>query len=735
MRKLLRTAIELHRSGRLDEAASQYRRVLEGDPENAEALHWLGVLHLQAGDPAHAAELIGRAVVLRPDAPLYHGNLAEAYRKAGDFERAVEGARAALRIWPDDPEALCCLGTALSALRRHVEAVESLRRAVELRPGFVVAHNNLGIALRALGRSHEALEHFRRAVELEPAYAPGRTNLGQMLLARGQPEEALTHCQEAVRLEPNTAELHDNVGNVLRALDRLDEAWTAFLRALALNPDLALANAHVGLILQKRGHLSEAVECLNRAVERDPDCVDFWEWLAELHDERDDSAASIPCWERVLALDPDRAGAHLSLGRALQDEGHLEAARARFRAADELQPRSGAPLLNLGWIHELLGEMDRAESAFRAALRRQPTFPAPHARLATLLRDKLPDEDFAALEARLADPELAPGPRARLLFGLAHVLDGRGEYTRAADCLARANAITLELDRGRHDYSPADHRRFVDGLIRAFDRGVFDRLGGAGLESGQPVFVFGLPRSGTTLIEQVLASHSRIHGAGELRLARRTFDEIPSVMGQTVSPVDCVPLVGPPAVRRLAERHLDRLLAIAPAGSARVVDKMPDNYLYLGLLTILFPHGTFIHCRRDLRDVAVSCWMTDFSSIRWANDPGHIASRFQQYRRIMDHWRATMTAPMLEVDYEETVGDLEGVARKLIAACGLEWEPACPEFHRTQRPVRTASVTQVRQPVYRRSVARWRNYEPALADLFAALPSDPSGAASPRADH
>ncbi len=150
---------------------------------------------------------------------------------------------------------------------------------------------------------------------------------------------------------------------------------------------------------------------------------------------------------------------------------------------------------------------------------------------------------------------------------------------------------------------------------------------------------------------------------------------------------------------------------------------MPDNYLYVGLLAGLFPQATLIHCRRDLRDVAVSCWLTDFRSIRWANDPAHIASRFQQYHRLMQHWRTVLPGRLCEVDYEQTVTDLEGVARQLVAACGLGWEPACLEFHRTQRPIRTASVTQVRQPVYQQSVARWKKYERELAELFAALPA------------
>ena len=193
------------------------------------------------------------------------------------------------------------------------------------------------------------------------------------------------------------------------------------------------------------------------------------------------------------------------------------------------------------------------------------------------------------------------------------------------------------------------------------------------------------------------------------------------------SPLDCLPHLDATAIHCLATQHNDRLAALAGDEAQRIVDKMPDNYLYLGLLAAMFPRAVFLHCRRDLRDVAVSCWMTDFRAIRWANDPAHITSRFCQYRRIMDHWRSVLPIEIHAVDYKEAVTDLEAVARRLVAACGLEWEPACLEFHRTRRPVRTASVVQVRQPVYRRSVARWSHYERELPELFAALPRDGEG--------
>jgi hypothetical protein len=183
--------------------------------------------------------------------------------------------------------------------------------------------------------------------------------------------------------------------------------------------------------------------------------------------------------------------------------------------------------------------------------------------------------------------------------------------------------------------------------------------------------------------------------------------------------------------RRLGEQHLQRLRQLN-ADRAHVVDKMPGNYLYLGLLAALFPRAKFIHCRRDLRDVAVSCWMTQFRQIRWASDPDHIAARFQDYLRLMEHWQRVLPVAVLEVVYEETVADLEGAARRLVAWCGLDWEPACLSFHEGKRPVRTASVAQVRQPIYRRSLARWKNYEGALASLFARLASEPVRYPPPR---
>jgi tetratricopeptide (TPR) repeat protein len=720
----LTAAFEMHQAGQLGSAAQLYQEVLTQEQENPDALHLLGVLHHQKEEHTRAVELIGRAVALRPNAAVFHANLAEVYRALGQFDRAAGCCRTALRLRPDYPEALCNLGLALQGLGQHTESATLYRRALRLRPDFATVHNNLGNVLRELGHFDEALTHFQHAVEVEPGFALAHTNLGQMLLDAGRAEEALPHCQEAVRLRPDLAATHHNLGNVLRAQGRLVEARAAYLDALRLQPDLAQTHANLGLTLQQEGQLEAAHPWLEQAVELAPQDARLWGHLAALHADREEPGDAIPCYERMLQLEPTCAATCNALGWALQEEGRLANAAERFRAAIRLEPDYPAAHLNLGGLQEELGDFTEAEKCFRESLRLQPRYAAALARLATLLRGKVLDADLAAVVGRLADETLPDGPRANLLFGLAQVHDARGDYARAADCLHQANALTLAEAARRHRvYIPAEHDRFVEGVRAAFTRDWFQRIAAGGRDARRPVFVFGLPRSGTTLIEQVLASHSRVHAAGELRLTRQSFLAIPGVLGRSDWPLSCVPHLTPTAVRHLADQHLAKLGALDGGRAERVVDKMPDNYLYLGLIAAMFPHAVLIHCRRDSRDVAVSCWMTDFRSIRWANDIEHIASRFCQHSRVMEHWREVLPLSIHEVRYEETVADVEGVARRVLAACGLEWEPACLEFYQTRRPVRTASVTQVRQPLYTHSVARWKHYETALRNLFDRLPS------------
>lgn len=721
----LNLALQHHQAGRLDQAARLYQTVLAREPHHPDALHLLGVIAQQQGQPARAVDLIGRAIALNPSVAAFHGNLAEAYRALGQLDRAVGCCRTALRLSPNYPEAANSLGLALQAQGKVEEAVTQFRAALHLRPDFAMLHNNLANALRQQGDRAQALTHFRQAVQLDPPFAEAHSNLGQLLLELHQLPEALQHCRAAVRLRPQFPEAHNNLGNVLREQGCLADARACYAEALRLNPDLAMTCNNMAQALQEEHKLEDALAWYQQGLKLDPHSARIHCNLASALAEQENHEEARARYEIALRLAPDYPEARHGLGVVLHQQGRFEEAAARFREVLAQQPDFAPAHSSLGTVLEELGALDEAQACFRAALRHEPTHAAASAQLATMLRGQLPDEDQAAMRNLLADPHLAPGQRSALHYGLAQVLDAQGACAQAAAHLRQANALRLSIWRQRgQGYDPQDHERFVERLIAAFTPDFFERVSGFGLETERPLFIVGLPRSGTTLLEQILASHSRIFGAGELRLARETFESLPRVLGVEALPVECVGRLDRTTVRRVAQGHLDRLGELN-AQALRIVDKMPDNYLYLGLLAALFPRAKVIHSRRDLRDVAVSCWMTNFRQIRWACDPDHIASRCRAYQRLMEHWHRVLPVPMLEVDYEETVADLEGVARRLVAWAELEWEPACLAFHTTIRPVRTASVTQVRQPLYTRSVQRWKNYEKELADLFARLSDTP----------
>jgi tetratricopeptide (TPR) repeat protein len=726
----LTRAFRFQQSGQLGEAARIYRAVLERDPNDADALHLFGALYHQGGHSAQAVDLIRRALAIRPNAAAFHANLAEAYRAMGQNERAIDSCRSALRLQPDFPEAANNLGLALQAVGRKQEAAEQFLGALRMRPQFAMAQNNLGSLLNLNGQLAEALAAFRAAVAIEPGLVMAQANLGQLLVTLGQPDEALPHCQEAVRLQPGLAAAHNNLGNALAALGKLSEACAAYNEAIRLSPNQPRFHANVGLTLKREGNYTEAYRALEKAAELAPNDPDIWHDLASAYAGEGDFASAIPCYERLATLLPEEAVAQSDLGWALQEDGRYADALACYNRAVQLKPDHLGTLINQGILQEEMGRMAEAEATFRVAARIAPGHPKPLARLAMHLKAKLSETEFAAISNCLAKADPADPSTFPLLFGLAHYHDALGEFAKTADYLQRANALALEHQRKQYrPYDPAQHSAFVDSLIKEFTREMFSRLSGAGDTTRLPVFVFGLPRSGTTLVEQVLASHSRVHGAGELRLGPKSFEALLNGLDGADGNVPPLDGLDAAAIEALSRRHLGALLTLLArdrlrSSADRVVDKLPDNYLHLGLLALLFPNATYIHVRRNLRDIAVSCWMTNFRAIRWACDPDYLAGRFHDYKRLTAHWRKVIPVRVHEVIYEQLIDDFETEARKLVTACGLEWEPECLQFHQTVRPVKTASVTQVRQPLYRKALARWKNYQQLLKDLFERLPAE-----------
>jgi len=688
----LHKAVALHRQGRFGEAEVLYRDVLRERPDLLAALEGLGVIVFQQGEVDEAARLFARGLTVWPDIPRLHVYLGEALRLLKRFDQAHYHLRRGAALDPSIPHAWNSLGLLAYDQGRFAAAEVAYREAIRLQPNSTVFYNNLGNSLIARRRWTDSADALRTAIRLDPDNPAALTNLGHVLCEIGEPAalaEAESICRRALAVAPRLPQTSEILGNLLRLLGRFDEAMACYESALKQDPRRAMPLLLMGRLLHERGDFDGA---------------------ARQH-------------QLAVGIEPRHIQAHHGLGVALLELGRLDQAEACLREALRIDPNLAATWAGIARLQAERGEFEKSCESARAALAIEPLFPDAYCRLAANLKGRLPEPDIRVMDELLDRQSLTDDTRASLNFCLGGVFDARGHYSRAATLVETANGLraAARAARGRA-YDPDRHSRFIDGMIATFTADFLARRRDWGEPDPRPVFVVGLPRSGTTLVEQILASHSQVHGAGELGEARRTYRSLPELVGQpALDPVEALKLLNPASARMAARRYLNYLDASVPPTAARVVDKMPDNLELLGLIAVLWPGARVIVCSRDLRDVAISCRQTDFVSIEWTNDWEGLARRFADHQRILEHWKRIRPLEWLDIRYEDLVVDLEAHARRLVDFLGLDWESACLDFHATERVVRTASMQQVRQPIHRHSVGRFRNYEAMLAPLLEAL--------------
>lgn len=714
-------ALALHRAGRLEEAAHMYNRILGADPNQIDCLHLLGVIAHQVGNNEKAVEWIQQALGARPESASYYVNLSAALRGLGRHGEAANACVAALNLQPDSIEARLGLGLSLQAMKQYAEAETHFRAVMEQWPEDSRGPQSLGSCLREHGRTEEAIPVYHEALKRNSNDGAAHLGLGTLLLLDKQPASAEPHLRRATELFPKLATAWQNFGTCLLRLNRDREAVNALQTGLEMAPnDLQLA-VNLGQAWLSCGNSRSAENCFKAVLNVNPDFPPALSGMGEVLRALDRPEEAVRHFERALQLDPN-SDAYKGLADALWESDELDRAVAVLRQHIVRYPEDAENHVRLAVMLASGGDLDGAVESCRAALRIRPGYPLALVELAQILRAKLPAADRQQLENAFQLPLPEPA-RAGLHFGLAQVADAQGEFGKAAEHVRQANELNAAFHRARdRGYDPDKFDRDIDKLIAVFGPEFFARTKGFGVSDDRPVFIVGMPRSGTTLVEQILACHSKVFGAGERRFAYQSLVLLAQQRGHAAEPLRSMEGLTPEMVRAAAEWHLEQLRQLDGGRSARAVDKMPENYMMLGWLAVQFPNAKVIHCRRDVRDVALSCWMTSFARARWADDLTHIANRVRAYETVMRHWRKVLPMPIFELDYERLVVDLADECQKLVAWLGLEWEPGCLDFHRSERLVKTASVTQVRQPIYTRSVGRWKNYRAALEPFLAARP-------------
>lgn len=602
----------------------------------------------------------------------------------GAHVEAERSARQALALNPQEIQAWNTLGDALLGQKKFVDAVGAYEKLLEINPSWARAELMRASALAMAGQVDEAAAGYKRYLASHPDSFEAWQGLGHACHQRKDYAEALASYRRAVALRPDHAQTQNNLGNAYLASGDVSNAEFAFRKALDLAPDLAEAQANLGVVMQGKARYGEARQLYLAALEKMPDNALLHTRLASMLEALGDFAGALAHCDRVATLQASTPEHKAKVARILQKAGEYERA------------------------YEILRPDVEAGSAGAVAV-------AAFANAASHLGDDRLAQ--ACLERALGNDALTERDRQRLHSALGVVHDKAGRYDDAFEHFSRAN----RLKPGKFD---ADgHARYISDVVRTYSKEFMRAAPRSTSLDDRPVFIVGMPRSGTSLVEQILASHPAIHGAGELEDVGRLAE---SLHVQTTAGLR---VLGPaaltqPMVSAMAEDYLAMLRSRSPQEAVRVIDKMPHNFFHLGLIELLFPKARIIHVVRNPIDTCLSCFFQEFHEVHaYARNLEWLGIYYRAYETLMQHWEQVVSLPVHRVQYESLVENQEAESRKLIEFCGLQWAPGVLRFHETQRNVATPSYDQVRQPMYRKSLNRWKHYERHIGPLVETLSS------------
>lgn len=682
------TCLQLARAcagtGKPDLAVKYFREYLRLSPEDSSAWSELGKLLKERGDPGGALDCFGKALAAQPD------NASAAYQAAlvcherGDRKTAADLYHRVLQEDPDNSTALFNLSLALQGDGMLEEAGAYLRRALEIRPDYVRAYGNLGYIQRVLGDQASAISTYRKALAFEPHSGILLLNLGYAYKDNADFESAIECFNKVLEQDPGHAEAMLAAADAYQLSGSYDSAIAHYRRAIQLRADHTRVYAGMASCYIADGRQEQAVAVCNEALLSHPDDPDLMIAIASALMTLKGEQQALEVARRVVAMCPQ----HIE-GRAL-----------------------------LSSIYDRLGKKQEACNAIMELIDNKPVANVNLALAYSGVAESLGKqyEVIRIMEDLLASKRaLAEQARRNLHYALGLQYDSTGRYDEAFRHYSEGSRTKpLRFRRQKHQAG-------IDKVLSTFNREFMESRPVSTNTSDKPIFIVGMPRSGTSLTEQILSSHPRIYGAGELPHVIQFSREMQSFLKSSYSYPRCITEISTAQLDALAEQYLSYIESLAP-GASRIVDKMPGNFMNLGLIEMLFPNARIIHCRRNPIDVCLSCYFQDFSRTHpYSYDLDSLAVYYNNYRRIMQHWRKYIRLPFLELHYEKLVDAQEEESRRLVGFCGLDWNERCLDFHRTGRFVVTSSHDQVRKPIYRKSKERWRNYEKHIQRLIDGL--------------
>lgn len=642
-------------------------------PLSKDASLALALQAMRDNRPLRAEEACRDYLFLNPGCTDHMRLLGHALMKQNRLQEAEEQLRFALSIDPDTPQLHEDVGTVLALQERYEEAVPFFEKAIRLDPRLPRPHKKLGEALAALGRGTDADESLEQFFEKDPN--TGAAAIGAEHLRAGRVDEAIQSLREALRTSP------DNV-NALYVLGvaywqykkQLPDAEALLRRATQLAPGFAAAWINLGAVLIDQGKHMEAVDCYSEATRLEPENANAWGGLANAYATASYPDKSAAAFARSVALNPDM------------------------------------PNVQMGYAHVLktLGDQPAALTAYRAAITAKPDFGEVYWSMANLKVFQFEPEEIEAMEAQLERNDLSESADIHFRFALGKAYEDLGDHDRAWHYYDTGN----RRQRMQVTFSALDMEQRHAEIIEVFTEAFIREHEGHGFEAPDPILIVGLPRSGSTLVEQILASHSQVEGTSELPTLSKLAASIGRYRPDNVFYPHAARDLRKRDWRAYGQQYMEDTQRHRVTDKPRFTDKLPNNFSHIGLLHLILPNARVINARRHPLDSCLGCYKQLFGKGQnFTYDMEDLSIYYRQYHEIMKHWHKVLPGKVLDVHYEETVTDLDTQVRRILDHCGLPFEPACVRFHETDRAVKTASSEQVRQPIYKSALGTWRRYE------------------------
>jgi tetratricopeptide (TPR) repeat protein len=635
---------------------------------------------------------------------------------AGDFAMAEQICRNSLKMFPRDANLLVLLGAALVKLQKPEDAEHTLSRAAKMFPEFSRAHEGLAEAFIMQGKLPAALDSLETAAALEPGNPSIRVKRGKVLVGLGRDDEANSQFEASFKLTPYREELVR--GLQFQRMKNMKEAEKIYRNVLMQDPDSVDALRLLASIAMRARQWGDGVALLEKALRISPDYFQGWMDLGLGLQEQDRLDEALDAFGNAMRINPDKANPHTAAGTATAMAGRHEQALDFFNEALKRDPGSPGALAGIGNILKTIGDQEAAIRSYRECIKHNDEHGDTYWSLANLKTFRFDESEIAAMEKHAANEELSDEARTGFLFSLGKASEDAGDCDKAFAYYDHGN----RLRRQNESYDPVQTIDEHDEFIRVFSEEALRENEDHGHRGDTPIFIMGLPRSGSTLIEQILASHSQVEGTHELpdlsRVARKVGNDTANKSAYPAAVFDG-------DIKRLNDYGADYLRRTERHRELKTpyfTDKMPNNFIHVGFVHVILPDAKIIDARRHPLDSCLGSFKQLFARGQpFTYDLYELGEYYLQYVRIMDHWNEVLPGKVLRVQYEEVVGDLDTQVKRMLDHCGLPFEESCLRFYESDRAVKTASSEQVRKPIYSSSVQLWRRYEEHLGPLIEVL--------------